>query len=209
MTSLSIKPTTFLNTSTSSQNEDQEAQEISIKAEDQTIGKMIEDQITTDHPEEMTIDAPEISTTDHQEETKVRTDQDKLKVNTDQPETSMIDHQEEIKAKIDQEEPKAKIDQEEPKAKIDHKELKDPPEITKETPDKTIETIDHQEEITTGPTIETLIEEEKTPIITDHSEDNNKDTSPEEKSSEKELPCNGPRSRTSVQEMTDLTLSSR
>ena len=182
MTSLSIKPTTFLNTSTSSQNEDQEAQEISIKAEDQTIGKMIEDQITTDHPEEMTIDPPEISTTDHQEETKVRTDQDEMKVKTDQPEASMIDHQEEIKAKIDQEEPKAKIDQEEPKAKIDHKELKDPPEITKETPDKTIETIDHQEEITTGPTIETLIEEEKTPIITDHPEDNNKDTSPEEKS---------------------------
>ena len=200
MTSLSIKPTTFLNTSTSSQNEDQGAQEISIKAEDQTIDKMIEDQITTDHPEEMTIDPPEISTTDHQEETKVRTDQDEMKVKTDQSETSMIDHQEEIKAKIDQEEPKAKID---------HKELKDPPEITKETPDKTIETIDHQKEITTEPTIETLIEEEKTPIITDHSEDNNKDTSPEEKSSEKELPCNGPRSRTSVQEMTDLTSSSR
>jgi hypothetical protein len=52
-----------------------------------------------------------------------------------------------------------------------------------------------------------LIEEEI--MVKDHKEDNNQDTNPEDKSSEKEHPFNGARLMKSVQEMKDSTLSSR
>jgi hypothetical protein len=215
-TSPSIKPTTFLSKNTSSQKEDQGAQEISHKEEEITTEDQTPEDKTPDHQEEMMTDKSETTKTDQQEETMTGQpeitkidQQEDLKVKTDQEELKDKKGQEELKDKKDQEELKDKKDQEEQRVKTDHKETIDQSETIEKT-EATIETTDHPEEKTTTElTTETLIEEEKTTTTTDPQEDNNKDTNPEDKNSEKELQSNGPRLTKSVQLMTDLTSSSR